>query len=210
MLHVQSCCVTYYFNLLLFLPSRFRRRRRCLKPRANERNISLLAEALRGALAAGREKEIERATSSLEFEYLHRKSRCEMLIGWDDLSYDVITPWHMFFNVCLHSLSFPLLADWRKSDSSVDREQQANWRWNSNSRDVVANSPSFSHHAARAPRRVCSQTNSTLLDVTRCIRLHILLHVVACCCLLLVVVLQSMEPIKRLETVLRVFAPVCT
>ena len=31
------------------------------------------------------------ATASLEFEYLHRKSRCEMLIGGDDVSNDVIT-----------------------------------------------------------------------------------------------------------------------
>ena len=28
---------------------------------------------------------------SLEFEYLHRKSRCEMLIGGDDISNDLIT-----------------------------------------------------------------------------------------------------------------------
>ena len=48
-------------------------------------------QALRGALAAGREKEGEFATTSLEFEYLHRKSRCEMLIGGDDISNDVIT-----------------------------------------------------------------------------------------------------------------------
>ena len=43
-----------------------------------------------GALA-GREKEGELATTSLEFEYLHRKSRCPMLIGGDDISNDVIT-----------------------------------------------------------------------------------------------------------------------
>ena len=48
-------------------------------------------QGLRGALAAGREKEGELATTSLEFEYLHRKSRCEMLIGRDDISNDVIT-----------------------------------------------------------------------------------------------------------------------
>ena len=131
-------------------------------------NATLACEqALRDALAAGREKERELATTSLYFEYLHRKRRCEMLIGADDISYDVITPWHVFFNICLHSHSFPLLADWRKSDSSVDREHQANWRWNSNSRDVVASSPSCPHHAARAPRRACSQINSTLSDVTR-------------------------------------------
>ena len=29
--------------------------------------------------------------SALEFEYLHRKSRCEMLIGGDDISNDLIT-----------------------------------------------------------------------------------------------------------------------
>ena len=66
-------------------------------------------QALRGALAAGREKEGELATTSLEFEYLHRKSRCEMLIGGDDISNDVITfevCFHVFFNVSLHSCSF--------------------------------------------------------------------------------------------------------
>ena len=40
--------------------------------------------------ALGREKEGELATTSLEFEYLHRKSRCPMLIGGDDISNDVI------------------------------------------------------------------------------------------------------------------------
>ena len=45
-----------------------------------------------GALAAlaGRENEGELATTSLEFEYLHRKSRCPMLIGGDDITNDVI------------------------------------------------------------------------------------------------------------------------
>ena len=39
----------------------------------------------------GGKKEGELATTSLEFEYLHRKGRCEMLIGGDDISNDVIT-----------------------------------------------------------------------------------------------------------------------
>ena len=39
----------------------------------------------------GREQEQELATTSLEIEYLHRKSLCEMLIGGDDISYDIIT-----------------------------------------------------------------------------------------------------------------------
>ena len=43
----------------------------------------------RGILAVGREKEGNLATTSLEFEYLHRKSRCEMLIGRDDISNDL-------------------------------------------------------------------------------------------------------------------------
>ena len=86
-------------------------------------------QALQSALAAGREKEGELATTSLEFEYLHRKNRSEMLIGADDNSNDVL-PLARVFNVCLHSRSFPFHADWRKSDSSVDEEPQGNWRWN--------------------------------------------------------------------------------
>ena len=53
--------------------------------------------------------------------------------------------------------SFLLRADWQKIDSSVRREPQGKWRWNSNSRDVVASSPSFSCPAARVPRRACLQ-----------------------------------------------------
>ena len=104
-----------------------------------------------------REKEGELATTSLEFEYLHRKSRGEMRIGGDDISNDAITLGKHVFQ-CL--FTFPLRADWRKSDSSVDGEPQGNWRWNSTSGDVlVANSPSFSRPAARAPRRACSQSS---------------------------------------------------
>ena len=39
----------------------------------------------------GREQEQELATTSLEIEYLNRKSLCEMLIGGDDISNDIIT-----------------------------------------------------------------------------------------------------------------------
>ena len=48
-------------------------------------------------------------------------------------------------------------ADWRKSASSVDWVPQGNWRRDSNSRDIVASSPSFSHPAAGTPRRACLQ-----------------------------------------------------
>ena len=44
-------------------------------------------QTLRGAL----EEEGELTTASLEVEYLHRKSRCEVLIGRDDINNDVIT-----------------------------------------------------------------------------------------------------------------------
>ena len=70
---------------------------------------------------AGREKEGELATRSPEFEYLHRKRRCEMLIGRDDSS-AAIYLWLLFLSVCLHSRSFRLRADQFKSDHSVDGE----------------------------------------------------------------------------------------
>ena len=44
-----------------------------------------------GGLVEGWEKEGELATTSLEFEWVHPKSRCGMLIGGDDISNDVIT-----------------------------------------------------------------------------------------------------------------------
>ena len=43
------------------------------------------------AVAVGREKEGKLATTALEFEYLHQKSQCKMLIGRDDINNDVIT-----------------------------------------------------------------------------------------------------------------------
>ena len=60
-------------------------------------------QVLRGVLAAGWEKEGKLATTSQEFKYLHRKSRCEMLIGGDDISNDVITLgmcFSMFVYIC--------------------------------------------------------------------------------------------------------------
>ena len=69
----------------------------------------------------------------------------------------------MFFNVCLHLCLFLLHADCPKSDSSVNGEPQRNWKWNSNSRDIVASYPSFSHPAATAPWRACTQAMSHLL-----------------------------------------------
>ena len=115
-------------------------------------------QAVRGALAVGREKEGELAITSLEFEYLHWKSRCEMLIGGDDISNDVITLGtycSIFVSICALSTSHWLVL--RGIDSSVDGEPQRNWRWNSNSRDVVASPPSFFHPTTKAPWRACLQ-----------------------------------------------------
>ena len=65
---------------------------------------------------------------------------------------------YVFFNVCLHSCSFPLRLDWRKSESSVDGEPQGNWKWNSNSRDVAASSPPPVPPCCQsAALRACSQ-----------------------------------------------------
>ena len=107
-------------------------------------------QAVRGALAApgaggGGRKEGELATRSLEFEWvLIWVSALEKSMRNADWRRWRHYPWHVFLNVCLHLPSFPLRADWRKSDSSVDREAKRNWRWNSNSRHVSAGSPSFS------------------------------------------------------------------
>ena len=61
---------------------------------------------LSGVLWLQREREGELSATSLEFEYLHRKSRYEMVIGGYDIGNDVTTLGtclNMFFNVCLHS-----------------------------------------------------------------------------------------------------------
>ena len=74
-----------------------------------------------------------------------------MLIGGDDISNDLS---HVF--QCVHLRLFPLRADWQKSDSSVNREKQGKRRHNSNSRDVVASSPSFSCPTTKAPESLHS------------------------------------------------------
>ena len=78
-----------------------------------------------------------------------------MLIGGDDISNDITnlgTCFSMFVYIC-NRFCFP------GHVRSVDGEPQENWRWNSNSRDLVASSPSFSHPTTRVPWRACSQAN---------------------------------------------------
>ena len=143
LLFIKTC-----FKCCLVLPNNYSPR-----PSSPERSCGW-----RGGRGGGKEGEV--ATTSLEFEYLHGKSRWEMLIGGYDFNNDVITlgPLSMFvYILLLFLLLFLLFADWEKSDSSVDGEPQGSWRWNSNSRDVIASSPWFSRPAARAPRRACSR-----------------------------------------------------
>ena len=90
-----------------------------------------------------------------------KKSMRNAKVGGDDISNDVTT---LVFQCLFTFALLPLRADWRKFDSSVDGAK-GNWRWNSNSRDLVASSPSFSCPAARAPRRACLQANKRILIV---------------------------------------------
>ena len=90
-------------------------------------------QALPGALAVGQEKEGELAITSLEFEYLHRKSQCKMLIGRDDISNDVVT-----FGICLsifvymHSFHFALTGtqiDWQLSWRGATEELKVEFKF---------------------------------------------------------------------------------
>ena len=82
----------------------------------------------------------------------------EMLIDQDDISDDIIA-----LGTCF-SMFVYIRADWQKSDSSVDREPEGNWRWNSNSRDILTSSPSFSHPTTRVPQSAGSQARKPLTN----------------------------------------------
>ena len=74
-----------------------------------------------------------------------------MLIDEDDISNDVIT-----FGKRLSTMFVYIRARFRFELIGRNLTAQSK-KWNSNSRDVVASSPSFSRPAARAPRRTYSQ-----------------------------------------------------
>ena len=86
---------------------------------------------------------------SLDVKYIHRKSRCEMLIGGDDISNDV---------TCF-STSVYIRARFRFAlfGGNLTAQSTGSHRGIGGSRDVVASSPSFFRPSARTPRRVCSQ-----------------------------------------------------
>ena len=138
-------------------------------------NKSLYLLACEQAL---REKEGELATTSLEFEYLHWKSWCEMLIGGDDIGYDVITL-GMCFSVFVYFCAYFRFA---LISGNVTAQSTESHRWNWNSRDVVASSPSFSSPAASAAGLEKEGWNLMMMksedEILWCMKLPELLHFV--------------------------------
>ena len=112
-------------------------------------------EALRGALAAGWEKEGELATTSLEFKYLHRKTRCEMPIGRDDISNAVITLgtcFSMFVSVCVRFRFALIGGNLTAQSTGSPGELEVEFKFQRRSCQLFP-FPT----PARAPRRACSQ-----------------------------------------------------
>ena len=90
-----------------------------------------------------------------------KNSRCEVLIGGDDFSNDVITLrmcYSMFVYICTR-FPFPLIGGNLTAQSTGShRGIGGGIKFQSSFREVVASSPSFSRPAARAPRRACKIT----------------------------------------------------
>ena len=108
-------------------------------------------QALRGALAAGREKEGELATTSLEFimNIYIKKVDADCLLAEMALVMTSLLLARVF--QCL--LHWRWLAEiWQLSRPGAKGEMEVE----SNSSDVVASSPSSSRPAARASRKACS------------------------------------------------------
>ena len=97
------------------------------------------------------------ATTSLEFYNLHRKSRCEMLTGESDITYDVLTLATCFtmFVYIRARFRFALISENLTAQSTGGTGQlEVEFKFQ---RRSLASSPSFSRPSARAPRRACSQ-----------------------------------------------------
>jgi len=81
-----------------------------------------------------------------------------MLIGRDDISNDVITPGTGFsMLVYIHGRFHFALIGGNLTAQSMRSHRGINWRWNSNSTEVVASSPSFFRPATRVPWRASLQ-----------------------------------------------------
>ena len=120
--------------------------------------IQYREQAVQGALAAGQEKEGELATTSLQFQF-HLQYPCGSLsIELSDFRQSAQSGndckcrcKQTLKNIIILMSSLPI---------SISH-QLFRCRF-SNSRDIVASSPSFSCPATRAPRRACSQANLLL------------------------------------------------
>ena len=86
------------------------------------------------------------------------KNRLEMLIGGYDISNDVITLGSCFsmFVYIRTRFCFALIGGDLTAQSTGSHRGIGDY---SNSRDVVASSPSFFRSTARLPRKACSQAN---------------------------------------------------
>ena len=141
----------------------------CIKPlwtRYFKRVTVVCEQVLRGALAAGREKEGELASTSLEFEF-HLQFPC----GSRSTELSEIPPisakrkrGRMETNTEKH---VPRVITSLLSSPPFSVSHRLFRCRYSNSREVVASSPSFSRPAVRAPRRACSQARVTLDRVIR-------------------------------------------
>ena len=91
-----------------------------------------------------------------------------MMIGGDDICNDVITLGTCFsmFVYIRARFGFELLSSNLTAQSKGATGEMEVGRWNSNSRDVVASSASFSRSAARVARRACSQAKRTVDHLT--------------------------------------------
>ena len=67
--------------------------------------------------------------SSLEFEYPHQKSRCEMLIGRDDISNDAITVGSCLFTFALISALRWLAEIWQLSQRGAKGELEVDFKF---------------------------------------------------------------------------------
>ena len=83
-----------------------------------------------------------------ELEYLHRKSRCKMVIAGDDITNDIITLRARFrFAMIEGNLTAQSMGSPRGIGGGIQILE------------TVASSPSFSRLAVRALRRACLQVN---------------------------------------------------
>ena len=137
-------------------------------PPNNREKRPLLAgnceQALRGALTAGREKEGELATTSpLEFEF-HLQFPLWLPVDWAVRFPPISAKQKQALVQTKFEKQVPRVMTSLLSAPPISISHRLFRCRYSNSRDVVASSPSFSRPAARAPQRSPSQASSMLFS----------------------------------------------